>query len=254
MARIRTIKPEFFTSEVLSECSVSARLLFVGLFTHADDQGRAVDNSRLIRAAVFPLDDFTLSDIDGWLDELAARRLIIRYTAEDRRYLVIRSWKEHQYVNRPSASKLPAPPDDPTVSDLSESSVRVHGDRTEDSAQERKGKERKEVSSQVSPVATETTTAPVDNSTERHHAIADAYGRLMADAHNAGNRSGYATRAATNLLTERRADVDRYITTYPTAPCDVIAAALAGQPGSLRYYTDRTTTEDPPAVDLVEPF
>jgi hypothetical protein len=143
MPRIRTVKPEFFTSEVLSEASVRARLLFIGLFTHVDDAGRAVDNSGLIRAAIFPLDDFTLSDVDSDLAALDKLRLIIRYEVDGRRYLQIRNWEEHQKINRPSPSKLPPCPGISTQRDLTEDSLNTHGGVTEDSLAERKGMERK---------------------------------------------------------------------------------------------------------------
>ncbi|STV36571.1 primosomal protein I [Klebsiella pneumoniae] len=39
MARIRTVKPEFWTDEKVVECSIPARLLFIGLFNFANDNG-----------------------------------------------------------------------------------------------------------------------------------------------------------------------------------------------------------------------
>jgi len=40
MARTRSIKPSFFKNEFLAECEPMARLLFVGLWTLADRDGR----------------------------------------------------------------------------------------------------------------------------------------------------------------------------------------------------------------------
>ena len=57
MARIRSIKPEFFTSEVIASLPLSARLTFIGLWTYVDDNGVGLDNERLILAAVWPLED-----------------------------------------------------------------------------------------------------------------------------------------------------------------------------------------------------
>jgi hypothetical protein len=42
MARIRTIKPEFWTDEKVVECSFEARLMFIGMFNFADDKGNLV--------------------------------------------------------------------------------------------------------------------------------------------------------------------------------------------------------------------
>ena len=80
MARIRSIKPEFFTSLTIADLTVEQRLTFIGLWTHVDDEGRCVDDSRLIKAAIWPLDDRTaavgqdIADRYRALDSEAASR------------------------------------------------------------------------------------------------------------------------------------------------------------------------------------
>jgi hypothetical protein len=63
MARIRTLKPTFFTSLTIGALSVNARFTFMGLWTHADDEGRMVYEPRLFKAAIWPLDDRSFDDI-----------------------------------------------------------------------------------------------------------------------------------------------------------------------------------------------
>lgn len=109
MARIRTIKPEFFTSLTIADLPLTARLTFIGLWTHVDDEGRCVDEPRLIRAAVWPLDDRLASDVEDDLRALHDASLILRYEHAGRRYLAIRSWDEHQRIDKPKTSKHPAP-------------------------------------------------------------------------------------------------------------------------------------------------
>ena len=48
MARIRTIKPEFWTSEQVVDCSPTARLLFIGLWNFCDDGGVHPDLKRFM--------------------------------------------------------------------------------------------------------------------------------------------------------------------------------------------------------------
>lgn len=110
MARIRTIKPEFFTSLTVASLPVEARLTFIGLWTHVDDEGRCVDDARLIKAAIWPLDDRLASDVELDLRALSESSLIRRYKVGERSYLAITNWREHQKINRPTRSKLPAPP------------------------------------------------------------------------------------------------------------------------------------------------
>ena len=54
MARIRTIKPEFWADEKMSPLSPLDRLVFLGLVSLADDAGRLLDNVRVIDAQLFP--------------------------------------------------------------------------------------------------------------------------------------------------------------------------------------------------------
>lgn len=135
MARIRTVKPSFFTSLTVSELTPEQRLTFIGLWTHVDDEGRCVDDARLVKAVVWPLDDLTADDVEEHLDAIARRGLIHRYKVGGRGYLHVTGWLEHQRINRPSESGLPPPP--------AETSLNGHGGLTEDSPGERKGKEGK---------------------------------------------------------------------------------------------------------------
>ncbi|MEW2474635.1 hypothetical protein AB0875_12670 [Micromonospora gifhornensis] len=112
MARIRTIKPEFFTSLTVASLPIEARLTFIGLWTHCDDEGRCVDDARLIKAAVWPLDDRLSTDVELDLKRLSESSLILRYRVGERSYLTVRGWSEHQRINRPTKSKLPPPPKD----------------------------------------------------------------------------------------------------------------------------------------------
>ena len=109
MARIRSLKPETFTSETLARCSVPARWTFGGLWCYVDDDGRGKSNTGLVKAAVWPLDDdVTLKHVGEYLDELEAERLICRYEVDGKGYLHVVNFGEHQHPNRPVTSKLPA--------------------------------------------------------------------------------------------------------------------------------------------------
>ncbi|MFD5384330.1 hypothetical protein ACFWMG_05035 [Streptomyces sp. NPDC127074] len=146
MARIRTIKPEFFTSLTVADLTPEQRLTFIGLWTHADDAGRCVDDPRLIKAAIWPLDDRTAADIEIDLKALSESSLITRYIVNRKRYIAVTNWREHQRINRPTASKLPPveqgeqPDPEPPTSGYSDSRT-PHGECSEPSPPERKGRE-----------------------------------------------------------------------------------------------------------------
>ena len=140
MARIRTIKPEFPHSESLGSVSRDARLLFVNLFTIADDDGRARASSRLLASLLYPFDTDAAGLIDGWLNELVGVGAIRLYDHDGTRYLDIPKWLEHQKIDKPSKSRLPqfveasrnlAKPREHSSADLVPS-TEDHGPRTVD--------------------------------------------------------------------------------------------------------------------------
>ena len=96
MSRIRTVKPEFFLDEELAELTPLNRLLFIGLWTLADCEGRLEDRPKRIRAQLHPYDD---GDTDAMLQALHDAGFIIRYTAEGMRCIEVRSFKKHQRLS-----------------------------------------------------------------------------------------------------------------------------------------------------------
>lgn len=109
MPRIRSIKPEFPQSESIGRLSRDARLCFVQLWTQADDEGRLRGSSRMLASLLYPYDDDAPGLMDGWLDELERQQCITRYVVRGHHYIQITNWLEHQKIDRPTASKLPAP-------------------------------------------------------------------------------------------------------------------------------------------------
>ncbi|MFC9641451.1 hypothetical protein ACFTZF_23285 [Streptomyces mirabilis] len=109
MARIRTIKPEAFVSESLAAVTLTAERTFVGLLTQADDQGRHRDHAAIITGQLWVLrPEHGPSDVETDLAQLADAGLICRYKGpDDKRYLHIVTWHQHQKINRPSMSRLP---------------------------------------------------------------------------------------------------------------------------------------------------
>ncbi|MEU5518724.1 hypothetical protein AB0H65_30545 [Streptomyces griseoaurantiacus] len=110
MARIRTVKPDLFINERVAACSVSAVVTYIGLFTQADDHGRHRDNAAIIAGVLWPLRaEHTPVHVEDDLEQLANAGLICRYTGCDgKRYLHITGWFEHQKIDKPSQSRLPA--------------------------------------------------------------------------------------------------------------------------------------------------
>jgi hypothetical protein len=111
MARIRTIKPDFFRHEALFEAEITSglplRVAFAGLWTVADREGRFRWKPRQLKLDVLPFDALDFSLV---LDLLIKHGFIVKYTSGSEEFGVIPSWHRHQFVNnKESDSTLPVP-------------------------------------------------------------------------------------------------------------------------------------------------
>ncbi|MBC8642114.1 hypothetical protein IAG25_35505 [Caballeronia sp. EK] len=107
MARIRSIKPEYWTSEQVMELSRDARLMFIGMWGFCDDAGIHPAKPKTLKAEVFPADDLTSDDVRRMVDECISIGLIDEYEVDGERYWMITGW-HHQKVDQPTF-KYPMP-------------------------------------------------------------------------------------------------------------------------------------------------
>ncbi|HMW57593.1 hypothetical protein [Accumulibacter sp.] len=101
MARIRTIKPEFWASEQIMDCSPNARLLFIGMWNFCDDAGIHPASPKTLKAEIFPSDDISASKVEDLVGELIAQGLLERYEVAERPYWVVTGW-HHQRIDQPT--------------------------------------------------------------------------------------------------------------------------------------------------------
>ncbi len=108
MSRIRSIKPDFWTSEQVMECSPMARLAFIGMWNFCDDFGVHPASTKTLKAQVFPSDDISAYQISGLIAELIAQGLLREFQAQGKTWWHVTGW-HHQKIDRPSKSKYPSP-------------------------------------------------------------------------------------------------------------------------------------------------
>ena len=105
--RIRTIKPEFWADEKMSELDPLNRLVFLGIISMADDCGRLLDNVKVIDAFIFPSTSDTCRDAVANLSRMC--RLRRGTTKSGQKVIQIVNWERHQKVDKPN--KLAALPE-----------------------------------------------------------------------------------------------------------------------------------------------
>jgi hypothetical protein len=111
MARIRTIKPEFWSSEQIVECSTSARLLFIGLWNFCDDGGVHPASLMRLKMEVFPADPFTSTQMGEWITELVDQGLVEQYKAQGKEWWWVTGFRGHQRIDKPTL-RYPRPFDE----------------------------------------------------------------------------------------------------------------------------------------------
>tara|TARA_Y100000034_G_scaffold88744_1_gene106543 strand:+ start:666 stop:1073 length:408 start_codon:yes stop_codon:yes gene_type:complete len=117
MPRNRMLRPGLWDSQALSGVCREARLLFIGLISLGDDDGRLTGNTAWLKSKLFPFDeDISSQEIDTWLKELLDADpmdpMLLSYEVDGKTYLAHTKWHTHQKLNRPTPSSIPeCPPD-----------------------------------------------------------------------------------------------------------------------------------------------
>ena len=115
MARRRMIDPNFWVSEDVAKLSVLARLVFLGLVSNADDEGRGRAKPAYLRSLLFPYDERPrLGEVESALAEIGRHLSVQFYTVEGNRYYALEHWHDWQSIDRPKPSRIPAPPEEET--------------------------------------------------------------------------------------------------------------------------------------------
>lgn len=110
MARMRTVKPEFFRSASMGRVPPCARLLAIAMWQEADDHGRGLASAKQLAGIAFPHDDDIGSkQVERWISDLEREGHVELYDIAGTRYYRVIEWR-HQHINKPGDPRYPAPP------------------------------------------------------------------------------------------------------------------------------------------------
>lgn len=108
MARIRSVKPEHWNDRELPNISLAAHLLWIGMWNFSDDDGILEADPLLIRSQVFPRrTDIRTEQMEQWIGQLVKARFVIPFEYNGSGYYIHRTFKTHQKIEKPKASKIP---------------------------------------------------------------------------------------------------------------------------------------------------
>lgn len=229
MARIRTIKPDFFTSEDIVGLSPLSRLLYIATWLEADREGRLPWRPKTLKLRYLPGDD---CDIDELARELIDAGLVIPYEIEGQQYAEVPSFTRHQVINnREAASEIPARTDDalltrsPRVADAS----LTRDDATGTPLVGREGKGKEYASSTRAPIDSSNRSEPKESAKpakpKPEPIVFDGHGFVGADPYIPSWRQAYPAveldteiaKAAAWLVANpknRKSNVARFLTNW----------------------------------------
>jgi hypothetical protein len=108
MARMRTLKPEFFRDKKIRQLTPTAALVYQAIWCMADDGGVApADPERIYGEMFIGWTHVTLADITVALSELSGSTRIALYRVGDDVFAEIPKFTEHQKPSHPSKYRYP---------------------------------------------------------------------------------------------------------------------------------------------------
>jgi len=96
------VHPGLFADEAFVSCSISARLLLIGIWTEADDKGIFEWKPLTLKMRIFPAENFDMPAMVGMLDELIAGNIIRRFDACGKTYGAVRNFRKFQKPKKPN--------------------------------------------------------------------------------------------------------------------------------------------------------
>jgi len=101
MARIRSIHPGLFTDESFMSATIPARMLIIGIWTEAFDDGVFEWKPITLKARIFPVDNVNVLDL---LAELEGLGFIKSFSVGGKQYGIIRNFCKFQRPKKPNSS------------------------------------------------------------------------------------------------------------------------------------------------------
>lgn len=135
MARIRTIKPQFWDDAKIGRIPRDARLLYIGLWTFADDLGVVIADPVWLKSKIFPYDRIQIQQLEAWLGLLEKTGFISLLSVKSGSFYYLPTFSRHQIINRPNLDDVNIDKEllDNILAKFTDQSVINHGSITDQS-------------------------------------------------------------------------------------------------------------------------
>src|SRR5881628_3287611 len=105
MARIRSVKPEFWDSPDTARADLRTRLLYIAMWNWADDYGIGDASPVRLIGFAFPSDDIPAADYPRLLADVSDAFGVVFFEHEGRRFFTIPAWEQHQRTEKKAKAR-----------------------------------------------------------------------------------------------------------------------------------------------------
>ena len=137
MARKRMIDPGIWTNEEFGALSLLAQILFIGIISNSDDEGRLKASAKFIKATIRPYSMEDYDTITVALQEIYDTGMVVPYEADGTQYAMLPNWLKFQYIQKPTPSQIPPLPEDYVTTTLPLPPNRIEKNRIEKKGREK---------------------------------------------------------------------------------------------------------------------
>lgn len=112
MARQRFIWPTIWSDKQFGELAHDEQVLFIGLYSLADDEGRIPADPKYLKAQVFPYKNYTARRVQGIRNRVVERMsnvCLYVHGENPEEAIALLKWAEYQKPKYPKPSKIPPP-------------------------------------------------------------------------------------------------------------------------------------------------
>ncbi len=126
------IDPSIWADEDFGKLSSDAKVMFIGLFSNADDAGVLPGDPTYLSATIFPFNGLSPKKASKICKEIETKmKSVFFYSDNCKKYIKLKKFLVYQKINRPSPSKYPQPPKDNSPhEEFYEESMTNHGNVT----------------------------------------------------------------------------------------------------------------------------
>lgn len=109
MSRKRMIDPDIWDDSKFNQLDQAGKLIFIGMITLANDQGKLRADPRILKSKVFPYNNIDLQNVEKAVQQIADLGMITYYEVAGEHFARLSNWNKYQTLTYIGKDNLPDP-------------------------------------------------------------------------------------------------------------------------------------------------